>query len=187
MTANSPIRCILRTIYSPQSVSRQKTAPGILVVADMMMHRDCRASRPRVVRAARSWPNPESTAYSMTSSARVSSVVGTVKSRVLAIFRFKANSNTVGCSIGISRGVAPRNIFAIWSAMRLRSSVRFGPYPIKQPSRAISAHSHTIGNLASSARPAICQRSMTSRRKFISHLYKSIRIKPPNRKANCRL
>ena len=54
---------------------------------------------------------PGSRCYqSITSSARVSTAEGTMRSRVLAILRFKANSNAVGRSIGISPGATPRNI-----------------------------------------------------------------------------
>ena len=47
--------------------------------------------------------------HSITSSARVSTAVGTLRSRDLATLRFKANSNAVGRSIGISPGATPRN------------------------------------------------------------------------------
>ena len=71
--------------------------------------------------------------HSITSSALVSTAKGTLRSRDLAILRFKANSNTVGRSIGISPGATPRNICAIWSAERLRSAVRLGPYTKSHP------------------------------------------------------
>src|SRR5471032_2644871 len=38
--------------------------------------------------------------------------------------------------------------------MRLRSAMRLGPYPIRHPWCAMSAHSHTVGSRASSARSA---------------------------------
>ena len=56
---------------------------------------------------ARSFPH-----YSITSSARASSVGGTVRPSALAILRLMVRSNLVGCSIGMSAGFAPRNILS---------------------------------------------------------------------------
>src|SRR5262249_2017484 len=47
-------------------------------------------------------------AHSITSSARVSSVGGTVMPSALAVIRLTARSNLVGCSTGKSAGFAPR-------------------------------------------------------------------------------
>src|SRR5205823_2319878 len=51
-------------------------------------------------------------AYSITSSARASSVGGTSMPSALAVLRLTANSNLIGCSIGRSLGLAPRKILA---------------------------------------------------------------------------
>jgi hypothetical protein len=50
--------------------------------------------------------------YSNTSSARCRADSGIVRPSALAVFRLTANSNTVGCSIGSSPGIAPRRIRA---------------------------------------------------------------------------
>jgi hypothetical protein len=48
--------------------------------------------------------------YSITTSARPSSVGGIVRPIAFAVLRLIANSNVVGCSIGISLGFAPPTI-----------------------------------------------------------------------------
>src|ERR1700680_4092417 len=45
--------------------------------------------------------------YSITLSARASTVGGMVRPSVLALFRLTTSSSTVGCSIGSSAGFAP--------------------------------------------------------------------------------
>src|SRR5262249_19262524 len=45
--------------------------------------------------------------YSMTSSARASSVGGTSRPSTLAVLRLMTSSNLVGCTIGSSAGLAP--------------------------------------------------------------------------------
>jgi hypothetical protein len=50
--------------------------------------------------------------YSITSSARSRDASGIVRPSALAVLRLTANSNKVGCSIGISPGFAPRRIRA---------------------------------------------------------------------------
>ena len=61
--------------------------------------------------AASSSTNSE--AYSITSSARASSVAGTVSPSAFAVFRLMTSSNLVGCSIGRSAGLAPFRILLI--------------------------------------------------------------------------
>src|SRR5260370_29570130 len=48
--------------------------------------------------------------YSITSSARASSLSGTVRPSAFAVLTLMTNSNWVGCSTGISAGFAPRRI-----------------------------------------------------------------------------
>src|SRR5262249_40137918 len=48
--------------------------------------------------------------HSITSSARASSVGGTSRPRALAVVRLMTRSNLVGCSTGMSAGLAPRKI-----------------------------------------------------------------------------
>ncbi len=49
--------------------------------------------------------------HSITASARPSSVGGMVRPIDFAVLRLITNSNVVGCSIGISAGLAPATIF----------------------------------------------------------------------------
>ena len=56
--------------------------------------------------------------YSITSSVPTSRFYGSVTPRALAVFRFIANSNFVGCSTGRSAGLAPLRILATKSAVR---------------------------------------------------------------------
>ena len=65
--------------------------------------------------------------YSITSSARASSVGGTSRPSALAVFRLITNSNLVGCSTGMSAGFAPRRILSTSSAERRNRSAKFGP------------------------------------------------------------
>ena len=66
-------------------------------------------------------------AYSITSSARASSIGGTVRPSALAVMRFTTRSNLVGCSTGISPGFVPRKILSANSAARRNILARFGP------------------------------------------------------------
>src|SRR5258707_5572835 len=50
--------------------------------------------------------------YSITSSARASSVGGMSRASALAVCRLTTNSNLVGCSTGKSAGLAPLNILS---------------------------------------------------------------------------
>jgi hypothetical protein len=58
--------------------------------------------------------------YSITSSARASSVCGTVRPSAFAVVRLITRSNLVGCSTGRSAGFAPRRILSTKSAARAR-------------------------------------------------------------------
>src|SRR5262245_6966431 len=65
--------------------------------------------------------------YSITSSARASSVAGTSKPSALAVVTLMTRSNLVGCSTGISPGFAPRRILSTYSAARRYWLGRFDP------------------------------------------------------------
>src|SRR5262249_32164704 len=65
-----------------------------------------RRERPRGSRAAEQ-RNEVAPPHSITSSARASSVVGTVRPIVFAVCRLMTNSNLVGCTTGKSVGLAP--------------------------------------------------------------------------------
>src|SRR5712664_3968310 len=56
--------------------------------------------------------------YSITSSARASSVGGTSRPSAWAVIRLMTKSNLVGCSTGMSPGFAPRRILSTYSAAR---------------------------------------------------------------------
>jgi hypothetical protein len=56
--------------------------------------------------------------HSNTSSARASSVGGTVSPSALAVLRLRVSSNLVGCSMGSSAGLTPLRILSIKLAAR---------------------------------------------------------------------
>ena len=80
----------------------------------------CRRAPPRIYHSRRGrdlrhvaalrWDTLER--YSITSSARASSVGGTVRPSTLAVIRLTTRSNLVGCSTGRSAGFAPRRILS---------------------------------------------------------------------------
>jgi hypothetical protein len=65
--------------------------------------------------------------YSITSSARVSSMGGMVRPSALAVLRFSTSSNLVGCWMGRSAGFAPFRMASTWVAARRLRSVVSGP------------------------------------------------------------
>src|SRR5262249_52131921 len=69
--------------------------------------------------------------YSITSSARASSVGGTVRPSALAVVRLMTRSNLIGCSTGMSPGLAPRRILSTESPTRRNRSVSVGPEDIR--------------------------------------------------------
>src|SRR5262249_54079006 len=66
-------------------------------------------------------------AYSITSSARASSVGGTLRPSAWAAVKLMTRSNLVGCSTGMSPGFAPRRILSTMPAARLHMCAQFGP------------------------------------------------------------
>ena len=66
-------------------------------------------------------------AYSITSSARASSIGGTVRPSALAVIRLMTRSNLVGCSTGMSAGFVPRRILSTKLAVCCQRSGKFGP------------------------------------------------------------
>src|SRR5262245_66502152 len=65
--------------------------------------------------------------HSITSSARASSVGGTVRASALAVLRLMINSKRGGCSTGKSPGFVPFKIFPTYDAERLHRSARLVP------------------------------------------------------------
>src|SRR5262249_8216842 len=74
-----------------------------------------RHERPRR-RAAEQREEVAARDHSITSSARASSIGGTVRPIAFAVIRLIASSNLVGCSTGKSSGFAPRKILSTYSA-----------------------------------------------------------------------
>ena len=60
----------------------------------------------------------QGTSYSITWSARTSSVGGTARPSAFAVFRLTSNSNLVACSIGKSAGLVPWRILSTNTAAR---------------------------------------------------------------------
>src|SRR6516164_11103033 len=77
-----------------------------------------RRERPRCRRAAEQRDEVTAFHHSITSSARASSVGGTVRSSALAVTRLMISSNLVDCSTGRSAGFAPRRTLSTYSAAR---------------------------------------------------------------------
>src|SRR5215216_5133810 len=65
--------------------------------------------------------------YSITSSAVLSRVDGTVRPRALAVLRLRTNSNFVGCITGISAGFAPLRIWPTYSPAWRYIQLMLGP------------------------------------------------------------
>jgi hypothetical protein len=89
--------------------------------------------------------------YSITSSASATRVGGTVKLSASAVLRLTANSNLVGCSTGVSSGLAPRKMLSVISAKRAKSDGKLGPYEMRPPDRTQSRVPYMAGNLVVSA------------------------------------
>ena len=83
--------------------------------------------RPSSRRAAEKDDEITTCYHSITSSARASSVEGTVRPSALAVLRLMTRSNLVGCSTGISDGFVPRRTLSTNSAARRKRSGTFGP------------------------------------------------------------
>src|SRR6516165_8692432 len=80
--------------------------------------------REREVSAGRPNGLQEALSYSMTSSARTSSVGGILMPRAFAVFRLIASSNFVGCSTGKFSGRSPRrSLCTSWALRRKMSGV----------------------------------------------------------------
>src|SRR5262249_7288808 len=77
-----------------------------------------RTRRERPSRHATEQTDELASLHSMTSSARASSVAGTSRPSALAVVRLMTRSNLVGCSTGMSAGLAPRKILLTTSAAR---------------------------------------------------------------------
>src|SRR6516164_4206072 len=81
--------------------------------------------------------------YSMTSSARASSVGGTSSPSAFATLRLIASSNLVGAWTGRSAGLAPPRMRSMYSAARGNVSPKSTPYETTPPSRAMNRNGYT--------------------------------------------
>src|SRR5262249_23539106 len=86
-----------------------------------------RARRERPRRRTAEERDEVATFHSITSSARASNVAGISRPSTFAGVRLTTRSNLIGCSIGISAGLAPRRILSTRSAARRNRSGVFAP------------------------------------------------------------
>src|SRR5262249_43669228 len=89
--------------------------------------------------------------HSITSSARASTEAGRSRPSALAVVRLSTRSNLVGCSTGISIGLAPCRILSTRSPARRNRSATLGPYDIKPPTSTYSRRLYMAGMRARSA------------------------------------
>src|SRR5262249_5952160 len=106
-------------------------------IARRLAHEHADAPHPlRLLRARREWPrggrageqrDELASLHSITSSARASSVGGTVRPSTLAVVRLITSSNLVGNSIGRSPALAPFRILPTKAAVRRQLSCSSTP------------------------------------------------------------
>src|SRR5262249_20961399 len=84
--------------------------------------------------------------YSITSSARASSVSGTSRPSALAVLRLITSSNLVGACTGSSAGVAPLRMRSTYDAASRNSSTCSTPYDISPPSTTANRYEEMAGN-----------------------------------------
>ena len=106
-------------------VSRAELAPAIRVGRMSAFERI--ADVGQTSRHVRFVPTPDMPCYSITSSARVSSVGGTMMPSAFAVFKLITSSYLVGCSTGRSAGFAPLKILSTKNADRRYRSRRSAP------------------------------------------------------------
>src|SRR5262249_12820271 len=85
--------------------SKSSALPSIADEQADIAHRQLRANNDQSA-------SQQKPAYSITSSARESSVGGIVRPSVLAVWRLMTSSNFVGCSTGRSAGLSPFRILS---------------------------------------------------------------------------
>src|SRR5712691_6236143 len=119
--------------------------PGAEVIRSGCQITDARDSD-RLLRARRERPRrrggaeerdelapPHRRAHSITSSARASSVSGTVRPSALAVLRLIASRYLVGIWTGRSAGVSPLRMRSTYPAARRYWSTTSGPYEVRPP------------------------------------------------------
>ena len=80
-----------------------------------------------IVAGPKSAANGSGTSHSITSSARSNTAGGISTPSLLAVFRLMTVLNCVGCSIGMSAGLAPFNILSTKTAARRNIAVKSTP------------------------------------------------------------
>src|SRR5262245_62026011 len=96
----------------------------------------------------------QGSSYSITSSARASSVSGTVIPSALAVFILMTSLKRVGCSTGKSAGWAPLRILSTYTAALRKRSAYIAEYDISPPSSTNQRGTETAGTRCCSARSA---------------------------------
>src|SRR5262249_34602844 len=96
-----------------------------------------RRERPRCCRAAEQ-RDELAPPHSITSSARASSVGGTVRPSALAVFMLMISSTLVDCCTGMLAGFSPLRIRPAYTPTTRSVSERPAPYPIRPPALANS-------------------------------------------------
>src|SRR5262249_17694231 len=84
--------------------------------------------------------------HSITSSARLRSVGGTVRPSAVAVFILITKSNLVGCSTGRSAGLAPCSILTAEIAVIRNASAKDTLYDIKPPASANGRNAVATGS-----------------------------------------
>src|SRR5262245_44647915 len=92
--------------------------------------------------------------HSITSSARASSVAGTVMPSALAVFILMTSWKRVGCSTGKSAGWAPLRILSTYTAALRKRSAYIAEYDISPPWSANQRGTETAGTRCCSASSA---------------------------------
>src|SRR5262245_3055964 len=94
--------------------------------------------------------------HSIIASARCRKVSGTANPSILAVLRLTTSSNFVGCSIGMSAGDPPCNIFTTNRALCRNEAELSAPYDNKPPASAKDRGTVAAG------RPYLTARSATA-------------------------
>src|SRR5215475_9643934 len=97
---------------------------------------------------------PFASHHSITSSARASSVGGTVMPSALAVFILMTSWKRVGCSTGKSAGWAPLRILSTYTAALRKRTAYTAEYDISPPSSTNQRGTETAGTRCCSARSA---------------------------------
>ena len=102
--------------------------PGLYQVRSTPSETTCRRRADFVAKGHNRTPAlAQAKHYSITSSARASTLGGIARRSAFAVLRLIASSNFVGCSTGRSDGLAPFKILSTWIAANRKLSTISGP------------------------------------------------------------